>query len=64
MSDLHPDRHANVPEDERREVADRASAVTRARDVLKDPVGRSSHLLDLVGGGGVSEDSGGVSREP
>lgn len=49
MVEVHPDRHASKPSDEREAVADLASIVTTGYAVLKDDHERALHLLTLEG---------------
>lgn len=47
MMKLHPDRH--VDNFQKEAVAAEATRVTRAYDVLSNPLGRALHLLELNG---------------
>ena len=51
MTEYHPDRHASASEEEKLEKASTASNVTRAYDIIADPLSRALHLLELHGGG-------------
>ncbi|KAL3795449.1 hypothetical protein HJC23_000807 [Cyclotella cryptica] len=49
MKDLHPDRHAALSQEEKSQKALQATNVTRAYSVLKNPLSRALHLLELWG---------------
>ena len=60
MTEYHPDRHALASEEEKLEKASTASNVTRAYDIIADPLTRALHLLELYGAS-IGEDDN-VSR--
>ena len=49
MTEYHPDRHASASEEEKLKKASTASNVTRAYDIIADPLSRALHLLELHG---------------
>lgn len=49
MVEFHPDRHASSPEEVRAQKSLMATNVTRAYDVIEDPLSRALHLLELRG---------------
>eukprot|EP00546_Thalassionema_frauenfeldii_P003324 CAMPEP_0178934490 /NCGR_PEP_ID=MMETSP0786-20121207/23892_1 /TAXON_ID=186022 /ORGANISM="Thalassionema frauenfeldii, Strain CCMP 1798" /LENGTH=186 /DNA_ID=CAMNT_0020612279 /DNA_START=97 /DNA_END=654 /DNA_ORIENTATION=+ len=58
MKELHPDRHTLKSSEEQEEIAQHASKVTNAYQILKFPHKRSSHMLDLLGSSLTEESSG------
>ena len=60
MVACHPDRHASAPEEERARHAQKASEVTRAYNIIDNPLKRALHLLELRGASIGEAD--GVSR--
>lgn len=48
MTNYHPDKHYSNP-NECQDIEHRASVVTRAYDILKDPHTRAVHLLEVLG---------------
>ncbi len=49
MTICHPDRFASAPAFEQRAAAKRAADINEAFNVLKEPVSRAGHLLQLAG---------------
>ena len=49
MTICHPDRFAAAPAFEQRAAAKRAADINEAFNVLKQPVSRAGHLLQLAG---------------
>ena len=47
MTEFHPDRHASSSEEEKSQKASTASNVTRAYDIIANPLSRALHLLEL-----------------
>ena len=61
MTEYHPDRHASASEEEKLKKASTASNVTRAYDIIVDPLSRALHLLELHGAS-IGEDDN-VSKQ-
>jgi curved DNA-binding protein CbpA len=57
MTRVHPDRHTTSCEEIKSQNASMAADVTRAYNVLEDPLSRALHLLDLHGQGIGESDS-------
>ena len=57
MLKLHPDKHSGSSPSEKAEMASKATDVTRAYDVLSNPLERAEHLLELRGMGIEEGDS-------
>ncbi|KAL7483895.1 hypothetical protein ACHAW6_009535 [Cyclotella cf. meneghiniana] len=49
MKDLHPDRHADLSQEDKSQKSLEATNVTRAYSVINNPLSRALHLLDLWG---------------
>lgn len=57
MSQYHPDKHKMKEIEERDEMANKASIITNAYQTLKDPNSRALHLLELITGSSLDEQS-------
>lgn len=49
QAQVHPDRHAHLPEADRRRAMQWASQVNEGFRILKDPLARAQYLLELAG---------------
>jgi len=60
--ELHPDRFATAPPEERRAALERSTALNDAYRILKDPVRRAAYFLELHGLKVEAQDAEGRGR--